>query len=133
MTTFLLQHVSIPRPPGEESAQIARQFYGDLVGLTVKPTPDTIVHLDLVWFKITAETELHVFAEAESRPPSGNHFCLQVSDVEAMRRKLTEAGYETVSPEEIRGRPRFFCRDPFNNLVEFTRIVHDYMRDRPEG
>lgn len=124
---FMLQHVSIPRPPGPESAEIARKFYGGIVGLTEKPVPTSIAHIDLVWFKITAETELHVFAEKDGTVQLG-HFCLNVSDVAALRQKLTESGHEPWSPEEIPGRPRFFCRDPFNNTVEFTQIADDYLK-----
>ncbi|MEP7290379.1 MAG: VOC family protein [Chloroflexota bacterium] len=125
---MMLQHVSIPRPPGEESAERARQFYAGLVGLTVKPVPTTITHLDLVWFKIGDETELHVFAEADSPTTSGRHFCLNIGDVAAMRQALEQAGYAPWSPEEIHGRPRFFCRDPFENIVEFTQIADDYLK-----
>src|SRR5512140_703491 len=109
---IILQHVSIPRPPGEESAQLARQFYSGLVGLTEKPVPTSIVHIDLVWFKIGQDTELHVFGEKENRRELG-HFCLNVGDVEAMRQKLVEGGFQPWSPEAIPGRPRFFCKDPF--------------------
>ena len=125
---IVLQHVSIPRPPGEESAQLARQFYSGLVGLKEKPTPATIAHLDLVWFKIGDETELHVFAENDSPTNSNRHFCLNVEDVEAMRQALIQGGYQPWSPEEIIGRPRFFCRDPFSNVVEFTQIADDYLK-----
>lgn len=128
MMQIILQHVSVPRPPGQESAQQARQFYADLIGLTEKPVPSTIAQLDLVWFKIGAETELHVFSEAEFDTKSGRHFCLQVGDVEAMRQNLIAGGYQPWFPEEIRGRPRFFCRDPFDNIVEFTQIADDYMK-----
>src|SRR5437762_2509437 len=113
---IVLQHVSVPRPPGEESAQLARQFYVGLVGLTEKPVPNTINQLDLVWFKIGEETELHVFAQSEDFPKSTQHFCLNVGDVEAMRKKLVEGGHQPWNPEEIQGRPRFFCRDPFDNV-----------------
>ena len=125
---IVLQHVSVPRPPGEESAQLARQFYGGLVGLTEKPVPTSITQLDLVWFKIGGETELHVFAEKDSPTTSGRHFCLNVGDVEMMKQALIQGGYQPWSPEEIPGRPRFFCRDPFSNIVEFTQIVEDYMK-----
>lgn len=124
----MLQHVSIPRPPGEASAALARQFYGGLVGLVEKPVPSSIADQDLVWFKIGEETELHVFAEGATDQASGRHFCLNVGDVEAMRRRLTEGGYEPWEPLAISGRPRFFCRDPFGNVVEFTQIVDDYMK-----
>jgi len=124
---IVLQHVSVSRPPGEESAQLARKFYDGLVGLEEKPVPTTIKHLDLVWFKIGADTELHVFAEKDSPTTSTRHFCLNVSDVESMRQALILGGYQPWNPEEIRGRPRFFCRDPFHNVVEFTQIAEDYM------
>src|SRR3972149_230591 len=97
---MMLQHVSIPRPPGEESARHARQFYGELVGLTEKPVPTSIVHLDLVWFKIGEETELHVFAENSNATESGRHFCLNVGDLESMRQRLVEGGYQPWSPEQ---------------------------------
>lgn len=125
---IMLQHVSVPRPPGEESAERARKFYSDLVGLTLKPTPDTIKHLDLVWFKISEETELHVFAQEETNSTTRQHFCLDVEDVQAMRQRLVDGGYEPWEPEDIQGRPRFFCRDPFENIVEFTQILDDYMK-----
>jgi catechol 2,3-dioxygenase-like lactoylglutathione lyase family enzyme len=125
---IVLQHISVPRPPGEGSAQLARQFYTGLLGLTEKPVPSTIVHLDLVWFKIGEETELHVFAEKDSDTTSGRHFCLNVSNVNAMREALIKGGFQPWSPEEIQGRPRFFCRDPFDNIIEFTQIMDDYMK-----
>jgi len=131
---IMLQHVSIPRPPGEESAQIACQFYGELVGLTVKPVPTSITHLDLVWFKFgdESETELHVFAETVEPTPSGQHFCLSVGDVAAMRQALSEGGYAPWDVDSIPGRPRFFCRDPFNNIVEFTQITENYLKYQPK-
>jgi catechol 2,3-dioxygenase-like lactoylglutathione lyase family enzyme len=125
---IVLQHVSVPRPFGKESAERARQFYGGLLGLEEKPVPSTIEHLDLVWFKIGENTELHVFAEEDNPTASGRHFCLNVGDVEAIRKALIDGGYQPWSPEEIHGRPRFFCRDPFSNIVEFTQIVDDYMK-----
>ncbi len=125
---IVLQHVSIPRPPGEESAQLARQFYGDLVGLIEKPVPNTITKFDLVWFKLGEDAELHVFAEVDIPTTSGRHFCLNVSDVELMRQNLVQGGYQPWEPEQIPGRPRFFCRDPFSNIIEFTQIADDYMK-----
>lgn len=121
-----LQHVSIPRPPGPESAELARAFYSGIIGLETKPVPVTIEQLDLVWFTITDDVELHVFAEDSLEDPSGRHFCLVVDDLEQMRQKLVAAQYEPWEPEMIRGRPRFFCRDPFSNIVEFTHIEADY-------
>ncbi len=128
---FLLQHVSVPRPPGEASAQMAREFYGELIGLPEKSVPQSIAHLDLVWFSIGTEMELHVYAEPEKDALSGRHFCLQVENVEVLREAFIQRGYQPRTPEEIPGRPRFFCRDPFDNLVEFAQITDDYLKYQP--
>ena len=123
--SYRIQHVSIPRPPGSDDE--TRAFYGGVLGLEEKFVPSTIQHLDLIWFKLTGDTELHVFAEEPTDDPSGRHFCLAVPDLNAVRQQLDDAGFETRDPERISGRPRFFVRDPFNNQIEFTEIQDDYM------
>jgi len=123
---FRLQHVSIPRPPGSEAQ--TRAFYGDLLGLTEKPAPNSISDLEVIWFKINEDAELHCFREEPHADPSARHFCLVVEDLSAMRGKLTRAGYAPYDVETIPGRPRFFCRDPFGNIIEFTTIEGDYLQ-----
>lgn len=119
-----LQHVSIPRPPGSEI--LTRSFYGDLLGLEELPVPSTIQQFDLIWFALGPATELHVFAEETHSDQSTRHFCLVVEDLDGLRCKLIEAEIETWEPTAIQGRPRFFCRDPFRNIIEFTTIEGDY-------
>jgi catechol 2,3-dioxygenase-like lactoylglutathione lyase family enzyme len=120
-----IQHVSIPRPPG--SGDAARAFYGELLGLEEKTVPETIAHLDLVWYNIGDDMELHLFAEQPLDDRSGRHFCVEVDDLEALRARLAAAGYQPWDAEPIRNRPRFFCKDPFGNSIEFTTILGDYL------
>jgi extradiol dioxygenase family protein len=120
-----LQHVSIPRPTGSE--ELTRAFYGDLLGLEEKPVPDSISSLDLIWFKLDIDSELHCFREDPIDDASNRHFCLVVDDVHALRKKLEDAGYELYDVDPIPGRPRIFCRDPFRNIIEFTSIQADYL------
>ena len=120
-----LQHVSIPRPTGSE--EVTRAFYGDLLGLEEKPAPDSISSLDLIWFKLDIDAELHCFREDPIDDASNRHFCLVVDDVHVLRKKLEDDGYEPYDAPPIPGRPRFFCRDPFRNIIEFTSIESDYM------
>lgn len=119
-----IQHVSIPRPPGSEAQ--TRAFYGELLGLEELTVPDSIRHLDLVWYRL-ADTELHLFAEQPLDDRSDRHLCIEVDDVDALRARLVAAGYAPAETTAIRGRPRFFCRDPFGNSLEFTTIVGDYL------
>ena len=123
--SFRLQHVSIPRPPDSEA--VTRAFYGDLLGLQEIPAPNSIEAAEVIWFKLGEEAELHCFREEPLNDPSIRHFCLVVDDVQGMRRKLSDAGYAPYDVEPIPGRPRFFCRDPFGNIIEFTTIVGDYL------
>ena len=119
-----IQHVSIPRPPGSHAQ--TRAFYGGLLGLEEKIVPGTIEHLDLIWYNIGENMELHCFTEEPVADTSGRHFCMDVDDVQEMRRRLEQAGYVPWDAEPIRNRPRFFCKDPFGNTIEFTTITGDY-------
>ncbi len=120
-----VQHVSIPRPPGSDEA--TRAFYGALLGLEEIPAPSSIAHLDVIWYRL-GDVELHLFAEEPHADPSGRHVCIEVEDLEATRARLIAAGYAPEDTIAIPGRPRFFCRDPFGNRIEFTTIVDDYLK-----
>ena len=119
MSPGSLQHVSSPFPAGEREA--IRTFYGDLLGLAEVPVPTTLSHMDLVWFSAGPGLELHFFPGATD-PSADRHFCLDVADLAETRRRLVEQGREPYDDIAIPGRPRFFCRDPVGNLVEFTTI-----------
>jgi catechol 2,3-dioxygenase-like lactoylglutathione lyase family enzyme len=124
MPTPRIQHVSIPRPVGSDDQ--TRAFYTGVLGLSEVPVPPALQSLDLIWYRL-GDTELHVFAEEPRPDSSGRHLCMEVSDLNGLRQRLTEAGYTTEDTIEIAGRPRFFCRDPFGNSIEFTTILEDYL------
>lgn len=123
--TYRLQHVSIPRPPGSDAR--TRAFYRDLLGLEEIPAPASIQSGNVIWFKLNEDAELHIFREEPLGDTSIRHFCLVVEDVEATRRKLNAAGFDHWDVAAIPGRPRFFCRDPNGNIIEFTTIIGDYL------
>jgi catechol 2,3-dioxygenase-like lactoylglutathione lyase family enzyme len=116
-----LQHVAISRPPGGDAA--ARTFYGGVLGLPEIPPPANLATLDLIWYRLAANTELHITVEPPmGQDHSGRHFCLAVDDLGELRDRLEAAGVSTASDLPIPGRPRFFIRDPFGNLIEITSI-----------
>jgi catechol 2,3-dioxygenase-like lactoylglutathione lyase family enzyme len=118
-----LQHVSSPFTSGDQAA--LRAFYGDLLGLRELPPPYALGHLELVWFAAGDGLELHFF-RGETNAAAARHFCLEIEDVNETRRRLREAGHEPYDDTPIPNRPRFFCRDPAGNLVEFTHIEGPY-------
>jgi catechol 2,3-dioxygenase-like lactoylglutathione lyase family enzyme len=121
-----LQHVSVPRPPGTDAA--ARAFYGDLLELQELEPPRALATLDVIWYRLAGDTELHLLVEAPmGQDHSGRHFCLAVDDLDALRDRLEDAGVAVVNDIPIPGRPRFFVRDPFGNLIEITAVEGDYL------
>jgi catechol 2,3-dioxygenase-like lactoylglutathione lyase family enzyme len=118
-----LQHVSSPFPTGGQAA--LRAFYGESLGLRELSTPSALGHLELVWFGAGDGLELHFF-RGETDPAAARHFCLEVEDLGEARRRLHDAGHKPYDDTQIPNRPRFFCRDPAGNLVEFTRIEGPY-------
>ena len=122
-----LQHVSSPFPDGRQGD--VRAFYGEILGLREIPVPRTLAARGLVWFAAGGEDlELHFFPGVPD-PDHPRHLCLEVEDLADARDHLTAAGYRPHDTVPIPGRPRFLCRDPFGNLIEFTTIVHDYRLD----
>ena len=102
-----------------------RRFYRDVLGLREQPTPSTLAAMNLLWFTAGDGLELHFFPgpqDLESR----RHFCFNIDDLEETRRRLQEAGLAPFDDTPIPNRPRFFCRDPVGNLIEFTSIEGDY-------
>jgi catechol 2,3-dioxygenase-like lactoylglutathione lyase family enzyme len=126
MTGPRLQHAAMNIPPG--SQERVRAFYGGIVGLEEKQPPRSLAHLNLVWFA-AGEGEMELHFRPDPHAPDGTdqrHICLVVDDLEDYRRRLKEAGATITSAEPIPNRPRFFCRDPLGNLLEFTTIKGDY-------
>jgi catechol 2,3-dioxygenase-like lactoylglutathione lyase family enzyme len=118
-----LQHVSSPYPDGEDAS--VRRFYAEVLGLSEQPAPSTLAGMGLLWFTAGDGLEIHFFPgpqDVESR----RHFCFDIDDLEETRRRLEAAGLAPFDDTPIPNRPRFFCRDPVGNLIEFTRIEGDY-------
>ena len=83
--------------------------------------------MEVIWFKSAKLPSCIASREDPLDDPSIRHFCLFIEDLAGMRRNLTAAGYAPYDVEAIPGRPRFFCSDPFGNIIEFTTIVGDYL------
>ncbi len=126
VTAQRLQHVSTPYPRGRQ--EDVRTFYGGVLGLVEIPVPDSLAEMELVWFAAGPnQLELHFLPDpVQPDPRAQRHFCLEVDDVEAWRRRLEEHGVATLDDVPIPNRPRFFCRDPFGNLLEVTTIEGNY-------
>lgn len=119
-----LQHTSIPIPA--DGAEQARSFYGEALAMTEKTPPSTLSNV--VWFEAGPDgQEVHCFVDpAFDGEAHQQHLCLQVNDIEALRSHLAQKGVPMEETIVIKNRPRFFVRDPFENLIELTQITGEY-------
>jgi catechol 2,3-dioxygenase-like lactoylglutathione lyase family enzyme len=119
-----LQHTSVPIPA--DGARLARAFYGEALGMPEKTPPSSLSNV--VWFAAGPDGhEVHCFVETDFEPHANQqHLCLQVNDIEALRTHLTQKNVPMEDTIAITNRPRFFVRDPFENLIELTQITGDY-------
>ncbi len=119
-----LQHTSIPITA--DGAERARAFYSDALGMTEKTPPSTLSNV--VWFEAGPDgQEVHCFVDPDlDLQGNQQHLCLQVNDLEALRSHLAQHDITVEDTIAIKNRPRFFVRDPFENLIELTEIRGDY-------
>jgi catechol 2,3-dioxygenase-like lactoylglutathione lyase family enzyme len=92
-----------------------------VLGLEEMPVPPKLDPEKLVWFR-GGSGDLEVHLMPGEVHPGMHHACLVVDDLDGMRAQLAAGGYELSDATEIVGRPRFFCRDPFGNLLELCRF-----------
>jgi catechol 2,3-dioxygenase-like lactoylglutathione lyase family enzyme len=122
-----IQHVTITFPPGEEER--VRSFYVGALGLREKRTPKVVKPLGWIWFDTGAPgVELHCVPDEQAvAADTRHHFCLEVADLQQLREALIDSETKIIEARPLPLRPRFFARDPFNNLIEFVQIQGDYL------
>lgn len=114
-----LHHVQITVPQGSENA--ARDFYCNLLGLREIEKPQKLLGRGGFWLDLNG-TQVHVGTEEGiDRRRTKAHLAYEVGDLDAARRLLESAGFETSKGTEIPGISRFECRDPFGNRLEFVQ------------
>lgn len=114
--TLAIDHVQIAIPVAGED--VARRFYGDLLGLAEIPKPADMAIRGGCWFALGAH-QLHFGAEADFRPAKKAHVALMTDRLDALRTEIEAAGFGTSDDSAIDGRHRFFTHDPFGNRIEF--------------
>jgi catechol 2,3-dioxygenase-like lactoylglutathione lyase family enzyme len=125
MSVIGLQHVQVNVPLICEEE--AHRFYGEIVGMETMSRPQSLSDAGRrgAWFRC-GEQEFHVFSNPTAgfdASTSSQHPALLVDDLDALRGRLTGAGYEIEEAIPIEGRVRFFARDPGGNRIEFLSFT----------
>ena len=109
-----VHHVSI----NVRDTEAARRFYVDVLGMTEIDRPD--LGFPGAWLAVGSQ-QVHLLEVADAEPPAGQHFAVQVHDLDAVLDDLGRRGVEVTTPREISGVCRqAFLADPTGNLVELN-------------
>ena len=97
------------------------KFYEDVVCLKQKPRP--AFDFEGAWFAIGETRELHLLEGLNTEVnehPRGDHFAMEVADIESCQRHLEETG-ATIVNINLRpdGARQIFIEDPDKHIVEF--------------
>ncbi len=115
-----IHHVQVAAPPGSE--QVARAFYGGVLGLEEVPKPPHLLGRGGVWFRCGG-LELHVGVEESFRPARKAHVAFRVTGIDAWRQRLAAAGVPLWDDAPLPGYRRFYAEDPFGNRIELLEPV----------
>ena len=110
-----LDHVQLPIPAGGED--VARAFYGGLLGLTEVAKPAPLADRGGCWFAGPG-VALHLGVEPEFQPWRKAHVALLARDLDALRRTLENADILIREDDVSIGVRRCYAEDPFGNRLE---------------
>ena len=113
-----IDHVQLAMPEGQE--EVARAFYGILLGLREIAKPRSLQGRGGVWFDLGSR-QIHLGVQADFRPATKAHPAFLVNDLAALRTRLQDRGFQIVEGEPLPGLDRFYAADPFGNRLEFLR------------
>ena len=115
MKVYAIEHVQLAMPPNGE--ELARAFYGAVLGLIEKPKPPHLAERSGVWFE-KEELKIHLGVESDFRPAKKAHPALLVTSLDELIRRCEQAGAEVVLEEPLEGFRRAYVNDPFGNRIE---------------
>jgi catechol 2,3-dioxygenase-like lactoylglutathione lyase family enzyme len=113
-----LDHVQLAMPAGAEAE--ARAFYAGLLHLREIPKPEQLAARGGCWFTAPG-FQLHLGVEQPFSPARKAHPALLVSDLEALKEHLSQAGVEVTPDTTVPGVRRCYIADPFGNRIELIQ------------
>lgn len=112
-----IDHVQLTIPRGGE--EVARAFYGTILGLDEVLKPAALSGRGGVWF-VGPDIDVHVGVADPFEPARKGHVAFLVTDLGAARTTLDAAGVTTRDDDVDIGVRRFYAEDPFGNRLEFV-------------
>ena len=111
-----LHHILLTMPVGDDD--LARRFYGEVLGLAEVSPPPVLARRGYIWFR-AGSVEIHVGGDEEFQPARRGHPAVQVEGLEEVAASCDAGGFPVRFDENLPGYKRFFVFDPFGNRLEF--------------
>ncbi len=111
-----IDHVQLAIPVGGE--ELAREFYGKLLGLTEVNKPENLQGRGGVWFA-NGNVKIHLGVDKEFVPAKKAHPAFHVKNLRTLKNIIEKSQYIIVDDEPLPGYDRFYVSDPFGNRIEF--------------
>jgi catechol 2,3-dioxygenase-like lactoylglutathione lyase family enzyme len=102
-------------PPSQE--EVARSFYGGILGLAEVAKPASLAQRGGLWFE-QGELKVHLGVEQAFQPARKAHPAFLVEGLDELIERCQQAGYKVTSDEPIAGYNRVHVTDPFGNRIE---------------
>jgi catechol 2,3-dioxygenase-like lactoylglutathione lyase family enzyme len=117
-----LHHVQLAIPPGGED--VARQFYGDVLGMSEVDKPEALRARGGCWFR-GGGWEIHLGVEPDFAPARKAHPGVLVEGLDDLARALETAGRAVDWDPLFPGHRRLYAHDGHGNRLEFLEPVRD--------
>jgi len=104
-----IHHVNLPA----NDVRVSAKFYTEIIGMS-----------EGTWVFPPAEQVGHISAD-DHNPSIGGHVALQVTDLDAVVKRLEQAGvpYSLTGTFAIPGMRHLYCYDPSMNLLEINEMI----------
>ncbi|WP_313893166.1 VOC family protein [Psychrobacillus sp.] len=115
-----IDHVQLAAPKGSET--IARNFFGEILGLQEVEKPEKLRRKGGVWFAF-ANYQIHIGIEEPFAPAKKAHPAFQIENLEALKIHLTKNEVRFTVDSDLPGANRIYIHDPFGNRIEILEWI----------
>ncbi|WP_019412447.1 VOC family protein [Paenisporosarcina sp. TG20] len=115
-----IDHIQLAAPKGSE--EIAKSFFGDILGFQEIEKPEMLKNRGGVWFEF-ASYQVHIGIEEPFAPAKKAHPAFQVEHIEALKMHLLKNDVSFIVDEDLPGANRIYLSDPFGNRIEILEWI----------